>query len=192
MRHGRTLWNFTGKFQGHSDIELSDEGRAETRALARALGREPFDYAVASDLRRAHDTALAILGTRIPVALDPRWREFAFGEWEGLTWDEIVERWPHLREQSSSAARAYRPEGGESFEQVAARVRAALEDVTNGSHRNALIVTHAGALHAALEVLFPGGAPTVRFVPASVTKVRIAGGQASLLRLNDAAHLDPV
>lgn len=192
MRHGRTLWNFSRKFQGHSDIELSDEGRAETRALARALGREPFDFAVASDLRRAHDTALAIVGSRIPVTLDARWREFAFGEWEGLTWEEIVERWPHLREQSSSAAKAYRPEGGESFEQVVGRVREALEDLTGGTHRNVLVVTHAGALHAMLEVLFNGEAPGVRFLPACVTHVRMVDGQARLLRLNDVAHLDPV
>lgn len=192
MRHGRTLWNFSRKFQGHSDIELSDEGRAETRALARAYGRDPFDFAVASDLRRAHDTALAIVGTRIPVTMDARWREFAFGEWEGLTWDEIVERWPHLREQSSSAAKAYRPQGGESFEQVVARVRDAIEDLTKGSHRNVLVVTHAGALHAMLEVLFHGEAPPVRFLPAAVTHVRLVDGQAHLLRLNDVAHLDPV
>lgn len=165
----------------------------ESLAVARALAAERFDFAIASDLERAHDTARAVVGERIPVVLDKRWREFDFGSWEGLTWDEIVERWPEYAEQQSFSACAYHPEGGESFEEVCARVKDAIDDLPDG---NVLVATHAGPLHAMLHVLFSGDneeAPQafgVRFMPASITRVRFTGGRAHLTSLNDVEHLD--
>ena len=196
MRHGRTEWNAGKRFQGHTDVPLSDEGRAETAALGRALAHDDFDFAVASDLQRAHDTARAIVGERIPVMLDSRWREFDFGAWEGLTWDEITDRWPEYAAVNSFSAATYRPQGGESFDDVCVRVSDALKDLRVAPHHNILVATHAGALHAMLQVLFSGGnqeAPDifgVRFLPASITRVRFIDGRAHLVSLNDVSHLD--
>jgi len=197
VRHGRTEWNTGKRFQGHTDVPLSEEGREETRAVERALAGEHFDLAVASDLQRAHDTARTIVGERTAVTLDARWREFDFGAWEGLTWDEITGRWPQYAEQNSFSAATYRPEGGESFDDVCARVAAALDDLRAGPHGNVLVATHAGPLHAMLHVLFSGSneeAPEVfgvRFMPASITRVAFINGRAHLMSLNDVKHLDP-
>jgi probable phosphoglycerate mutase len=131
------------------------------------------------------ETARAIYGPN--VRPDPRWREFEFGEWEGLTWEQIVERWPQYGEQTGTAAKRYAPPGGETFEAVAARVASALDDLRGGGYEHALVVTHAGPLHAMLHAFF--GELPVRFTPASVTRVRLEGERPELTLLNDVAHL---
>ena len=121
---------------------------------------------------------------------DARWREFAFGQWEGLTWDEIAERWPHAREHGATAAKRYTPEGGESFEVVCARVANAIADLQTSGFERILVVTHAGTLHAMLHTLFGEREAEmqevfgVRFSPGSVTRVRLDVGRAELLSLN--------
>lgn len=125
------------------------------------------------------------------MAADPRWREFAFGEWEGLTWDQIVQRWPDLRERHWSTAKDYAPKGGESFDAVLERVKSALSDLQSGGYENVLVVTHAGVLHAVLHVFFGDRQAEmqevlgVRFTPASVTRIALDRGRAELLALNE-------
>lgn len=151
---------------------------------------QAFDIAVSSDLSRAYDTARAIRG-ELPVERDERWREFAFGQWEGLTWDEIVERWPYLAERSGTAARLYAPQGGETFEALCERVHRAIGDLRSGGYGNVLVVTHAGPLHAMLHAFFGERegemqeALSVRFSPGSITRVRLEKGRAELLALNE-------
>jgi broad specificity phosphatase PhoE len=170
------------------------EGRAQASALASALAAEHFDRAISSDLSRAYDTASAICGTR-PVERDPRWREFAFGDWEGLTWDQIVARHPELVESPSTSVKRYIAPGGESFDDVLLRVSHALTELQGASHGNILIVTHAGPLHAMLHTFFGHREAAmqevlgVRFSPASITRIEVANGQAELLALNDVAHM---
>lgn len=179
------MWNRERRFQGQTDVPLSAEGRAQALALARELSGIAFDLAVSSDLSRAMETARAIYGP--DVHPDPRWREFEFGEWEGLTWDEIVARWPEYGDRTDTAAKRYAPPGGESFDAVAVRVACALDELRGGGHAHALVVTHAGPLHAMLHTLF--GELPVRFAPASVTRVRFEAERPELTLLNDVAHL---
>ena len=106
----------------------------------------------------------------LPVEIDPRWREFNFGEWEGLRVDEV---------DAGVNARAYAPPGGETFDEVCARVRDALDALRTVPR--SLVVTHAGPLHAMLAVLF--GETRVRFEPASITTVRLEAERAQLIDL---------
>lgn len=193
VRHGSTAWNRFARFQGQVDVPLDEHGRAQARALASLLSGEAFDRAVSSDLSRAYDTARAIRGSA-QVARDARWREFKFGEWEGLTWEQIAARWPEIAERSRTAANLYTPPGGETFGQVLARVTEALSELREGTYENVLVVTHAGPLHAMLHALFgdpeQGELPIVRFSPASITRIAIEAGKPQLLALNDIAHLE--
>lgn len=150
-------------------MPLSDEGRAQAQALARGFSHERFDRIVSSDLSRARDTALAIAAGR-PVEIDARWREFKFGEWEGLRVDQV---------DAGVNARAYAPPGGETFDAVCERVREAIEALRE--LERVLVVTHAGPLHAMLAVLF--GETRVRFEPASITTVRVGPDAAQLIDL---------
>lgn len=194
VRHGRTAWNATGRFQGQTDVPLDDEGRAQARSVAALLAGERFDLAVASDLSRARETAAIVLGERAEPAIetDERWREMRFGTWEGLVWDEIVARQPELAERSSTTPRFYTPPGGESFDDLCARIADALAAlaarVPDGGR--ALLATHAGPLHALLRVALgqsEADALQVRFSPASVTRLAFGPGGARVTDLNRTA-----
>jgi len=186
-RHGRTAWNADRRFQGQTDIPLDDEGRAQARALALHLRGESFDVAMASDLSRARVTAEMICaGRTIALELEPQLREMHFGVWEGLTWTEIVARWPELAERYEFSPRYYVPEGGESWEHLCARVEAVLRGVDERMHSSgrALLVSHAGVMHAILHVVRSTAAASddaalrVRLAPASIVRLHgsFAGG----------------
>ena len=193
VRHGRTAWNADSRFQGHTDIPLDDEGRAQASALAALLAGTRIDAAVSSDLVRAAETTRIVLGNRdVAVRLDSDWREMQFGEWEGLTWPDILARNPQLEPGGRTDVRSFTPAGGETFDAVCARVLRAVDrlasDVPGGA--TVLVGTHAGPLHALLTVLLGDTervALRVRFATASITRFRRAGGVWQLARLNQTA-----
>ena len=95
-RHGRTAANASGRLQGQIDIPLDEVGRWQARtAAATLLARYDPSVIVSSDLSRARATAEYLArGTGLKVTEDPEVRERSFGVWEGLTGEEIDERWP--------------------------------------------------------------------------------------------------
>lgn len=197
VRHGRTAWNADKRFQGHTDVPLDDEGRAQAAALAALLRDQRIDVAVSSDLARAVETARIVLGARaIPVRLDPDWREMRFGDWEGLTWEQILAANPHLAETDLTSVKSYTPGGGETFDDLTARIARAVERVSAETPPDgaALIATHAGPLHALLSVLLGDAeraALRVRFMTASITRFRRENGVWRLTRLNQTAQTAP-
>ncbi|MFF9847898.1 histidine phosphatase family protein [Streptomyces litmocidini] len=93
-RHGQTSWNLERRFQGSTDIELTETGVAQARRAARLLAALKPDAIVASDLKRAAATAAELASiTGYTVAHDSALRETYAGEWQGLTHDEIVARY---------------------------------------------------------------------------------------------------
>ena len=199
MRHGATPWNAGGRFQGVSDVALSELGIVQAGAISRRLEGERIDRLYSSDLSRALETARAIgLKHDVEPVPDGRLREFDFGEWEGLTWDEIARRHPELG-NDATAARSYAPPGGETFDAVRARVRAFLADILNAADgadanasRHAVVVTHAGVLHAILAELnlTAPAQSAARFSPAGITRIVIDDtGSAALLTFDDLSHV---
>jgi probable phosphoglycerate mutase len=154
-RHGRTEWNATGRFQGQLDPPLDEVGRnqailAAPYLVAAGLSRDGT-VVVSSDLSRAAETAAtltALLG--VPLRLDERLREHGMGVWEGLTRDEVGERYP---EQLADwmAGRPVRGRGGEDAAEVAERAVAALADLPPA--RVAVVVTHGGTVGRLVERL---------------------------------------
>ncbi|MEU0404088.1 histidine phosphatase family protein [Streptomyces sp. NPDC006197] len=93
-RHGQTSWNLERRFQGSTDIELTETGVAQARRAARLLAALKPDAIVASDLKRAAATAAELASiTGHTVAHDSALRETYAGEWQGLTHEEIVARY---------------------------------------------------------------------------------------------------
>ncbi|MFB7479816.1 histidine phosphatase family protein [Streptomyces anulatus] len=92
-RHGQTAWNLERRFQGSTDIELTEVGVGQARRAARLLASLKPDAIVASDLRRAAATAAELSAVSgLTVAHDAALRETYAGAWQGLTHQEIVER----------------------------------------------------------------------------------------------------
>lgn len=182
VRHGATAWNAAARFQGQTDVPLSDLGREQARGVAERLRGTAFDQLRSSDLSRARETA-AIVAPDRDVQTDARWREFDFGRWEGLTWDEIAASDPRYAGTEPADVRIYAPPGGETFADVQRRVRQAIAEIAASGAQTPLVVTHAGAIHAALAVLL-AEPPRVKLAPASITTVRFEGTQALLERLN--------
>ncbi len=90
VRHGQTLWNHVARYQGHTDIDLSDTGRTQAKLLSMRLAGVSLQAVYASDLRRALDTARIIAEPHdLAVQALPQLREINFGAWEGLTFKEI-------------------------------------------------------------------------------------------------------
>ncbi|MFE0102967.1 histidine phosphatase family protein [Streptomyces sp. NPDC059009] len=120
-RHGQTSWNLERRFQGSTDIELTETGVAQARRAARLLASLEPDAIIASDLKRAAATAgeLAAI-TGLEVTHDEALRETYAGEWQGLTHDEIIAR---FGEQYAAWKRgeAVRRGGGELETEVADR-----------------------------------------------------------------------
>ncbi len=148
LRHGHTVGGDELRYKGHTDVPLSEKGRGQIEALADYLKREgvngPAVYS--SDLKRAAETAEIIseaLG--VPVVKKTLLRERNFGLWEGMSLEEIEQRYPREFEKWRNNPLRYKPPEGESTLDVRDRVKRAveeiLEEVTQG---DIVVVSHGG------------------------------------------------
>ncbi|MFC9895211.1 histidine phosphatase family protein [Nocardia sp. NPDC127579] len=168
LRHGQTEWNAADRMQGQIDTDLTELGRRQAKEAARELVSRNAIAIVSSDLRRAHDTALALAEhTDVPVELDPRLRETHLGDWEGLTHLEVDADYPGARVTWRLDA-SYRPPNGESKLEVGARslpvVRELFSERQDWPGRTIILVAHGGliaALTAALLDLPPQNWPAL-------------------------------
>lgn len=145
-RHGRTAWNAERRYQGQADPPLDETGREQSIEAAVLIAALRPDYIVSSDLRRAAQTAEALCrSAERPLHLDRRFRERSLGHWEGLTRDEVAERFPDEM-VDWLAGRDVSRRGGESREQVAARTVAAFAALPTVDL--AVIVTHSATAMA--------------------------------------------
>src|SRR5262249_56928142 len=104
--------NSRERLHGAADVALSDEGRAQMRAAARALHQEVFDVVVASPLRRSWQSA-AVIAPCAPVQLVPEFREIDFGRWEGMSLDEVKAADPVMYREWQARAPGFEYPGGE-------------------------------------------------------------------------------
>jgi broad specificity phosphatase PhoE len=155
LRHGRTDWNATGRFQGQLDSPLDVIGRAQAEAAAVAVAPMQPDALVTSDLSRAVDTAAAVAAEcGLTPVHDKRLREIYLGDWQGLTRAEARERFPeeYARWQTGEDARRG---NGETYAEVGAR---AVDCVTEwldrlGPGSLLVAVTHGSAARATIGTL---------------------------------------
>ncbi len=194
MRHGRTVWNEEGRFQGQTDIPLSPEGREEARLLARRLEAIPFREVFASDLSRARETGEIIAShLRIPLRLRPEWREMDYGFWAGLSFPEIKERFPREAEAYLHDWVNLAPPGGESFRMLAGRVERALAEVLSRPGEHLLVVAHGGSIRAAVCLLLGMDLLFRRLFTlknAALVELEIGEKGVRLCRWNDTCHLE--
>lgn len=151
VRHGETAWNAERRIQGHCDIPLNAEGERQAAALARELASEALDAVFSSDLRRAAQTAQAIASPHgLPVRMDFELRERRFGAFEGLTHEEIRDRYPDhysaWRAREVDAGFPAAQQAAETLREFSLRAVSAVSRIAAGDFRRMAIVAHGGVL----------------------------------------------
>ena len=160
LRHGRTEWNATGRFQGQADIPLDDRGGAQAERAARVLAELAPAAIVSSDLPRATQTAGALAElTGLAVATDQRLREIHVGSWEGLTIEEILEVDPDLAARYLAGEDVRRSATGETIGEVAERVAEALTEIADAAADGSTVVVVMHGLAARVGVCRLVGLP---------------------------------
>jgi probable phosphoglycerate mutase len=195
IRHGETEWNSEGRYQGHLNSVLNEEGMAQAQALAERLANERFDLLLSSDLGRALQTASIIaMRTGHEILVEPRLRERRMGIFQGLTPDEVQARYPQEYAQFRTHDPDYAIPEGESVRELFERSIACFGELAERHAGLTLAaVTHGGVLamlyrHA---VDMPLDAP--RNFPlhnTGVNRFRRMRGTWQLQSWGDIAHLE--
>ena len=195
VRHAQTDWNRERRYQGWQDTPLSEVGRGQAAAVARALQGGKLDAVYSSPLRRAVTTAEAIAAPHgLPVRVEAAFREIGFGAWEGLTLDEARVRYPaeyqHWAERPHEAV----VPGGEALPDVRQRVLAGLEALrAEHDGGSVCLVTHGvPARVLILEVLGLDLSRiwAVHVATTGISELEFREDWAALHRMNTLTHLE--
>jgi len=202
-RHGHTDRSEPDRYLGQRvHAQLTERGRSEAQALGDRLAPVRFDRVISSPLGRAVDTAERVVGGRATVETDGRLAEMDYGDWEGLTIDEVQQQRADEYRAYDADPATYRIPGGESGLLLAERLTTLLDDViawwqaepARGEH-NVLLVGHASVNRALLAVSLGVTLRDFRrrFAQdwANLTVLRWSQPQAGpmLLLANDMSHL---
>lgn len=198
IRHGETAWNRERRMQGHIDIPLNEEGQRQARALGVALAIERPDAIWSSDLQRARQTAQAIADVHaMPVHLTESLRERCYGAFEGLSYQEIGERYPYeMKLWKARDLHARFPAGEREAETLHEFHQRCVTAVTSIARRYAgqklVIVAHGGVLDCLYRAATGMPLEAERnfgIVNAAINRLHWHGEQLSLLQWADDAHL---
>lgn len=185
IRHGQTDWNIEGRWQGALPVGLNDIGREQAKALAHYLAEKKIGSIYTSDLPRALDTAIAIGNVHgITPQIDIRLQEFNLGVFQGLTRDEIRERYASEYNDFEANYWDYVVTNGESRRMLQSRAYQAFQHiVTHAFGPEVVVVSHGGTIRMLLLRLFEG-APELNHYHIENTSM------TTLVRENDIWHLD--
>ncbi|KUK82961.1 MAG: Fructose-2,6-bisphosphatase [Pelotomaculum thermopropionicum] len=150
IRHGETEWNALMKYQGQTDVPLSDNGRRQAELISKRLASERIQGIYASDLIRAYETANIISAHHdLRVKTVPNLRELNFGAWEGLTQKELKETFANEIRQWWKNPLSTRIPGGESLNEMVERsVKVIKNLVEKHAGENVVVVTHGGVIRS--------------------------------------------
>lgn len=197
-RHGKTLWNASGRFQGQSNTQLSPEGVMQAEKLAENFPVERISAVYSSPLERAFVTGRTIADKfNVPIKADKRFSEISFGDWEGLTYDEIYEKWPKEIEMLFDRPDKVIIPNGEKFEHVQERAVSALHDIITehtieNQDRAVVITAHGGVLRVLLSYILH---MPLRYIWAlrqdntAVNIISFYGEKYNIELINSTAHL---
>jgi broad specificity phosphatase PhoE len=154
LRHGQTVWNKEKRIQGSTNSALTSEGAASCRNWGQFLStsQTAWQRIIVSPLQRARDTAqLVNEALQIPIEHDDEIREQHWGDWEGLTLEQIRTDSPGKLQELTQLGWDFRPPGGESRRELLQRVLASLKkNSARWPRENLLIISHLGVIKSLL------------------------------------------
>ena len=143
-RHGETIWTVEDKFNGLSEVELTERGRTQAEELGKWLEKEPLSAVYCSPLQRCIETAgLAVAHRGLSPIITPELKELDYGLWDGMRREEIISSYAELwKEWTRDPAAVAAPQGETGYD-VLARVMPAIKRlVTKHAGESILVVAH--------------------------------------------------
>ncbi len=151
IRHGETDWNRAGIFQGTTDVPLNAAGHAQAGALGDLLRGVRFDAGYTSPLRRARETAEAVLrGRGVPLVAVPELREISYGLWQGRGSEPAGRCSPGLEWKWKHQPWSVRFPGGETLDEVRERAGRALRRISDAHRGEVVLLSGHGHLNRVL------------------------------------------
>ena len=200
IRHGQTIWNHEGRYQGNTDIDLNDTGIEQAKLAKAYLKNIDFLNIYSSPLSRAIDTAKIIKGDRNHKIIQCNdLREIEFGKWEGLKFDEINTQYKKEYQGWLDDPFNNGPTGGEKFSALTERVirctsRIVKENDSDSTNSVALI-THGGVIVALIVYYLQIPPQRWRSViqrQGAINIITISDGFPYISQINYTGHLKPV
>ncbi len=161
IRHGQVVGHHQPRYNGHADVGLTEHGMGQYYGLREYFSSIDISACYTSDLSRCRIGAETIVGIKgITPVHRPELRELNIGVWEGMTWQEITERWPEEWQARLNDLVNYRVPQGENLLDLQGRVMPVLDEIV-AKHKgeNVLVVGHGGVNRVIL--LNAIGAPLV-------------------------------
>ena len=167
FRHGETDWNREKRCQGHTNVDLNENGLNQARELAEKLKDLPIEVIVTSDLNRAFVTGSMVAQKKeIPLIVDPRLREMSYGQAEGLLYEEAIEKfgpeiWKKLQSFKREHDQVTFPRGETRLSSRMRFHQALIHLIESSSYEVIGISTHGGAIRNFLHSLLPEDYPVL-------------------------------
>ena len=195
IRHGETEWNSIKRWQGWTDIELSEKGRNQARLLGERMKNMDIDEIYSSPLKRAYETARPAAEAKgMEIKTMDCFKEINFGEWEGMTSEEISAKYGKEFGEFLKNPEEMPFSGEGSFKNVEKRIDKGFEKILEGKNGKSIaVVTHGGIIRIAVKYLLgiEGQWFNKTWIDnTSITLVEIHKNYNLLRVLNDSSHIN--
>jgi broad specificity phosphatase PhoE len=198
-RHGETVFNVEGRWQGQADSSLTERGVAQARELARAVADEPIAAVYSSDMGRAMQTAFEVAAVHgLDVFPEPRLREIDCGHWTGKGRAQLEVEYPDELRAWATAPAGIRLPGGETLLEAQARALAFFPDRMPQHLDQTIVVISHGAISHAILVEAMGGTIHDLWLKDRIDNCQISrlewtqAGGLELIEMCDVRHLTEV
>jgi broad specificity phosphatase PhoE len=195
VRHGETEWNRVERFRGRADVPLNETGLLQAEATARRIeSHAPAAAVYSSPLARAVRTAQAIAERQsLRVQIHQGLIDILYGEWQGLSAEEVKQRWPEQLAAWYQAPHMVRIPGGESLDELRARCGATVKEIA-ARHSGSAVVLVAHTVVNRIILLFVLGLDNGRFWhlrqdTCAMNEIEVDGEEFTLVSMNDTCHL---
>ena len=196
VRHGETILTPDRKFSGVGKLNppLTEEGRIQAQKVAAEIAKIKPDVLISSPLQRTKDTTEEIAKvTGLTPIYDEAWYECNFGEWDGLSITEVQEKWPNEYTSWISSS-AFTPPGGESYDDLAARIEPAFDALAEKyPNQKVVVVTHNGVIKQLASIVLEGNPNSLFHIdvsPCSISSFSIwpSDGLRAVRSINERGH----
>jgi broad specificity phosphatase PhoE len=196
-RHGQTEWNRIERFRGRADIALNNTGLIQAEITSKSIQSRWNPVAVyTSPMSRAVKTG-EIIAAPLGLIVQPmqKLNDIDYGQWQGLTPDEVRNRWGTDLEAWYRVPHLAHIPGGESLQEVLARTTQALGDIVGAHPSGDVVVVGHDSVNRVL-LLFMLGLPLSRYWRLSqgtcaINVIDFVDNDFSIVTLNELGHLTP-